>query len=35
MFKATRKIADHSVIKPTTKEVDPFLAITAICTPIN
>lgn len=35
MFKATHKIADHSVIKHTTKKVDPFLVIAAICTAIN
>ncbi|XTI82468.1 chromate transporter-domain-containing protein [Cenococcum geophilum] len=35
MFKATHKIADHSVIKHGTKKVDPFLIIAAICTAIN
>jgi hypothetical protein len=35
MFKATHKIADHSVIKSGTKKVDPFLVIAAICTAIN
>lgn len=35
MFKATHKIADHSVIKQSTKKVDPFLIIAAICTAIN
>jgi hypothetical protein len=35
MFKATHKIAEHSVIKHSTKKVDPFLVIAAICTAIN
>ncbi len=35
IFKATHKIADHSVIKQSTKKVDPFLVIAAICTAIN
>jgi hypothetical protein len=35
MFKATQKIADHSVVKHGTNKVDPFLIIAAICTAIN
>lgn len=35
IFKATHKIADHSVIKHSTKKIDPFLVIAAICTAIN
>jgi hypothetical protein len=35
IFKAAHKIADHSVIKHSTKKVDPFLVIAAICTAIN
>ncbi|KAL9104806.1 MAG: hypothetical protein Q9163_000304 [Psora crenata] len=35
IFKATHKIADHSVVKHGTKKVDPFLVIAAICTAIN
>ncbi|KAF2188551.1 chromate transporter [Zopfia rhizophila CBS 207.26] len=35
IFKATHKIADHSVIKHGTKKVDPFLLIAAICTALN
>ncbi|PVI08324.1 chromate transporter [Periconia macrospinosa] len=35
MFKATHKIADHSVVKHGTRTVDPFLVIAAICTAIN
>ncbi|OXV05940.1 hypothetical protein Egran_06293 [Elaphomyces granulatus] len=35
MFKATHKIADHSVIKQATKKVDPFLVTAAVCTAIN
>ncbi|OCK76762.1 chromate transporter [Lepidopterella palustris CBS 459.81] len=35
IFKATHKIADHSVVKHSTKKVDPFLIIAAICTAIN
>ncbi|KAF3009810.1 hypothetical protein E8E13_010151 [Curvularia kusanoi] len=35
MFKATHKIADHSVIKQSTKKVDPFLVIAAVCTAVN
>ncbi|KAH7112568.1 chromate transporter-domain-containing protein [Dendryphion nanum] len=35
IFKATHKIADHSVINHSTKKVDPFLVVAAICTAIN
>ncbi|KAF1994082.1 chromate transporter [Amniculicola lignicola CBS 123094] len=35
IFKATHKIADHSIIDQKTKKVDPFLIIAAICTAIN
>jgi hypothetical protein len=35
ILKATHKIADHSVISHTTKKMDPFLVIAAICTAIN
>lgn len=35
IFKATHKIADHSVVKHGTKKVDPFLVVAAICTAIN
>jgi chromate transport protein ChrA len=35
IFKATHKIADHSLIKQSTKKVDPFLVMAAICTAIN
>jgi chromate transport protein ChrA len=35
ILKATHKIADHSVISHTTKKIDAFLIIAAICTAIN
>jgi chromate transport protein ChrA len=35
VFRATHKIADHSVVKQGTKKVDPFLIIAAICTAVN
>lgn len=35
MFRATHKIADHSVVKHGTGKVDPFLVVAAICTAIN
>ncbi|KAF2623818.1 chromate transporter [Macroventuria anomochaeta] len=35
IFKATHKIADHSIINQGTKKVDPFLVMAAICTAIN
>jgi hypothetical protein len=35
ILKATHKIADHSVVNQTSKKVDPFLIIAAICTAIN
>ena len=35
IFKATHKIADHSIVKHGTKKIDPFLLIAAICTALN
>ncbi|EEU33636.1 uncharacterized protein NECHADRAFT_89295 [Fusarium vanettenii 77-13-4] len=35
ILRATHKIADHSVRKHDTKEIDPFLVIAAICTAVN
>ncbi|KXJ96205.1 chromate transporter [Microdochium bolleyi] len=35
ILRATHKIADHSVRKHNSKEIDPFLVIAAICTAIN
>ncbi|KAH7231778.1 chromate transporter-domain-containing protein [Fusarium redolens] len=35
ILRATHKIADHSVRKHSTRKVDPFLVIAAICTAIN
>ncbi|OBT48117.1 hypothetical protein VE00_01030 [Pseudogymnoascus sp. WSF 3629] len=35
ILKATHKIADHSIVSHTTKKMDPFLIIAAICTAIN
>ncbi|KAF2477485.1 chromate transporter [Lindgomyces ingoldianus] len=35
IFRATHKIADHSLHKPESKKTDPFLVIIAICTMIN
>ncbi|KAK6527538.1 hypothetical protein TWF694_004521 [Orbilia ellipsospora] len=35
IFRATHKIADHSVRKHGSKRVDPFLVLAALCTAIN
>jgi hypothetical protein len=35
IFKATHKIADHSVVKHGIKTMDPFLVVAAVCTAIN
>ncbi|EFE38238.1 hypothetical protein TRV_07109 [Trichophyton verrucosum HKI 0517] len=35
ILRAVHKIADHSVVKPRTKKVDPFLVIAMVCTMIN
>ncbi|KAK6508106.1 hypothetical protein TWF506_010211 [Arthrobotrys conoides] len=35
IFRATHKIADHSVRKHGAKKVDPFLVIAALCTAVN
>ncbi|OAL75385.1 hypothetical protein A7D00_0984 [Trichophyton violaceum] len=35
ILRAVHKIADHSVVKPQTKKVDPFLIIAMVCTMVN